>query len=107
MKITICIFIFICLFRVGAYTQSQVFDSLKQLLQNEKQDSTRCLLLEKLGDQYQGSNPDSALIFAEQGIALARKIKYLKGQVICLSRVGTIYTKTGNGQKGWNSCLSH
>ncbi len=101
MKKNICIFLFICLVQISCiYAQTRTIDSLVHLLQTEKQDSTRCLALEQLGLQYQGSKPDSALIFAQHGLLLARKINYLKGEVKCLSRIGAIYSITGNGAKG-------
>ncbi len=101
MKKYTCISILICLMKVSCiYAQTQTFDSLEHLLQTEKQDSTRCLILAQLGYHYQGLKPDSALIFAQQGLLLARKINYLKGQVKCLSRIGAIYSITGNGEKG-------
>jgi tetratricopeptide (TPR) repeat protein len=101
MKRYACISLLICLVQISRiYAQTQTIDSLKHLLQTEKLDSTRCLVLEQLGFQYQGSKPDSALIFAQHGLLLARKINYLKGEVKCLSRIGAIYSITGNGAKG-------
>lgn len=101
MKKYTCISILICLMQISCiYAQTQTFDSLEHLLQTEKRDSTRCLILALIGYQYQGLKPDSALIFAQQGLLLARKINYLKGQVKCLSRMGAIYSITGNGEKG-------
>ncbi len=101
MKRYTCISFLICLVQINYLcAQTQTIDSLKHLLQTEKQDSIRCLLLAQLSYQYQGSKPDSALIFAQNGLLLARKINYLKGEVKCLSRIGSIYSITGNGAKG-------
>src|SRR5271156_106778 len=101
MKGYLWIFFIICLMQISRiYAQNQMVDSLKHLLQTEKQDSIRCLILEQLGYQYQGLKPDSALIFAEHGLLLARKINFLKAEVKCLSRIGAIYSITGNGAKG-------
>ena len=101
MKRYTCFCFLICLMQISCiYAQIQTIDSLKHLLQTEKQDSNRCLLLEQLGFQYQGLKPDSALIYAQYGLLLARKINYLKGEVKCLSRIGSIYSITGDGAKG-------
>ena len=100
MKRYTCISFLICLVQISVYAQTQTIDSLKHLLQTEIQDSTRCLVLAQLSYQYQGLKPDSALIFAQNGLLLSRKINYLKGEVKCLSRIGSIYSITGNGAKG-------
>jgi tetratricopeptide (TPR) repeat protein len=101
MKKIICIFIFIYLAqRNPLKAQNNIIDSLNHILQNEKKDTVRCLVMEQLAFQYQLSNPDIALVLAEQGMNLSRKIKYLRGDVKCLSRIGTIYSITGNGTRG-------
>jgi tetratricopeptide (TPR) repeat protein len=101
MKRNICIFLLAYLMQINkVHSQTQTIDSLKHLLQTEKQDSTRCLVLAQLGFQYQGLKPDIALIFAQQGLLLAGRINYLKGEVKCLGRIGSIYSITGNGTKG-------
>jgi two-component system NtrC family sensor kinase len=101
MKKIVCLLLVICFAQwQSIYAQIQEIDSLKHLLRIEKQDSSRCLLLEQLGYLYQESRPDSALVFADYGMDLARRTNYLKGEVKCLSRIGTIYSITGNGAKG-------
>jgi hypothetical protein len=52
----------------GIKAQTAGIDSLKTLLQKEKQDTTRVLLLEKLNQIYSISKPDSALIMALEGL---------------------------------------
>jgi tetratricopeptide (TPR) repeat protein len=99
MKRNICIFLIICLVSIHCvYAQTAAIDSLKHLLKNEMKDSSRCLLMSELGFQYQEheSNPDSALIFAQEGLALARKINYLRGEVECLNLTAWIFKENGN-----------
>lgn len=71
--------------------QTANIDSLKALLKNEKQDTTRVLLLEKLTQIYYISKPDSALIMALEGLRISRRIGFLKGEAISLHRMGLIY----------------
>jgi len=59
-------------------------------------DTTRILLLEKLSSELKGSRPDTALLLAEEGLALAEDIDYKKGEAVCLNRMGTILRSTGN-----------
>ncbi len=99
MKRYACIFLLIWLVQISyLYAQTQTIDSLKHLLQTEKQDSSRCLQLSELGFQYQDqeSKSDSALIFAEQGLLLSRKINYLWGEVSCLILTSWVFKQNGN-----------
>ncbi len=100
MKTGICILLFIWLSQSkGAYAQTRETDSLQRLLKTEKNDSSRCSLLVKLSDEYAESKPDSALLFAQQGLSLAGKIKYTTGEILCLSRMGLIFVSRGNDAK--------
>jgi tetratricopeptide (TPR) repeat protein len=74
-------------------------DSLKNLLQTEKQDSTRSLLLASLSTRYSFYNIDTAMAFAERGLLLAKKIKFPKGQVECLAAIGIVFSQMGNNAK--------
>ena len=84
--------LFFFMTHVGAQTnQTDTIDSLKSLLSKAKQDTTRVLLLEKLNQLYILSKPDSAIIMALEGLRIARRIGFLKGEAISLHRMGTIY----------------
>jgi tetratricopeptide (TPR) repeat protein len=98
MKRNICIF-FACLLQTSCVSaQTDAIDSLKHLLQNENRDSNRCLLLADIGFKYQDqeSKSDSALIFAQQGFALAQKINYVKGEVACQNLTSWVFMQNGN-----------
>ena len=45
------------------------------------------------------SKPDSARLYAEKGLTLARKIKYDKGEANCIRKLGVIMGETGNYPK--------
>jgi tetratricopeptide (TPR) repeat protein len=100
MKKDIFIFLFVCLANIScAYAQTHTIDSLKHLLQTEKQDSERCLLLERLSDEYSVMKPDSALLMAQQGLALAKQINFKEGEVYCLFTTGDMLANAGSDAK--------
>jgi tetratricopeptide (TPR) repeat protein len=81
------------------YSQTQVIDSLKHLLQTEKRDSSRSLLFQKLSFEYAYNIPDSAMLFARQGFDLAKKINYEKGEIAGLGSMGIMYSAMGDDAK--------
>jgi tetratricopeptide (TPR) repeat protein len=83
-----------------AVAQNHAVDSLEHLLQNEKEDTARILLLDQLSMNYEDSKPDTALLLAEQELILAGKIKFEKGEITGLSRLGSVFTFTGNDGEG-------
>jgi tetratricopeptide (TPR) repeat protein len=78
------------------YAQSTVRDSLSQLLQKEKSDTSRVLLLVQLSYQYAFSKPDSAMLLALKGLELSRRIGFPKGEAASLNRIGSNYNLLGN-----------
>lgn len=93
-KIILALLLCFCTFITKA--QITVVDSLKKLLQNEKQDTSRVLLFEELSFAYLTSKPDAALLLAEEGLALSEKTGFKKGEAISLNRIGTVLNSTGN-----------
>ncbi|HYK47771.1 MAG TPA: tetratricopeptide repeat protein [Parafilimonas sp.] len=90
---TIGVFLFLC---NHAKAQSAGTDSLKILLATTTEDTSRVLLLEDLSFSYQYSYPDTALHYAMQGLQLARRIGYPKGEGYCLNALGNVYLDIGN-----------
>jgi two-component system, NtrC family, sensor kinase len=70
--------------------QNTLVDSLKKSLSSKLPDTTKVMIYEQIGRSLMYSNPDTALIFANQGLELANKIDYLKGQSRSLNRIGSI-----------------
>jgi tetratricopeptide (TPR) repeat protein len=100
MKKDICVFLTGFIIQINCIcTQAQTIDSLKGLLQIEKQDSTRCLLLEQLSGEYLHSKPDTAIRLAQQGLALATRVKFTRGEVEGLYRTGEGFQIMGNDAK--------
>src|SRR5215203_2083711 len=72
-------------------SQTPYMDSLKiQLLSNSTGDTQRVLSLASLAGNMSYLRPDSAMLYAEEGLNLARKIGFAKGEMHCKSSLGTI-----------------
>ena len=76
--------------------QNNLIDSLKYKLANAKTDTGRVLRMISLVNSLAGINPDSALYYGEKALALARKIKFPKGEIRALSFTSGVLTNTGN-----------
>jgi len=85
---------FVCIL-IAAYAQKNTTSALRSQLQQRIPDTVRVELLRKLSMQVQSVKPDSALLFAQQGLSLAQKISYKKGEADCLDRLGVVLWKNG------------
>lgn len=45
------------------------------------------------------SDPDTALIFSQQGLSLAKKIRFINGEIVGLNQMASVYNITGNYPK--------
>ena len=105
MKSSFTVTLFLLLVTFNSNAQNNVVDSLKQLLAKEKQDTSRVLLLVQLSKIYLESKPDTALLLAQEGLALANHKKFPKGAALCLKAMGAVYGVTGNYPKGLDLLL--
>jgi len=85
---------------IPAYAQSRLADSLKLLLQNEKQDTNRVLLLAKIGTSYIFEKPETGVTYVEEGLELSRIIEYKRGEAISLNALGNLNRMIGNYNSG-------
>ena len=92
----IFLLLLVCLALRYSYAQSNVRDSLNQLLQKESSDTGRVLLLNNLSYQYYLFKPDSAMLLALQGLELSRHISFSKGEATSLNNIGIAYATLGN-----------
>ena len=88
-----------------SYAQTNARDSLKQLLQKEKTDTGRVLLLAKLSFEYFESKPDTAMGLALEAFSIANRIGFEKGKAISLNRIGNVYQVLGNYPKSMEVLL--
>lgn len=95
MKRTIFLWL-LCFYIIPAFAQPRVADSLKLLLQKEKQDTNRVLLLANIGISYIFEKPEIGLTYVEQGLELSRDIHYKRGEVTCLNVLGHLNRISGN-----------
>ena len=91
---------------ISSRAQRQAIDSLNRLLATTKEDTIRANTLIEYGRYYAFSKPDSALLLVHQGLELARKLHYLKGEANGLNMEGIIYYKTGNYPRALSSLLA-
>lgn len=87
---------FMCLWFQGAVAQQSLSDSLQNLLTTPIPDTTRVLVLDQLGRSLMYSKPLVAMQYAQEGLAIARKIDYQRGEARIQNRIGTIFRITGN-----------
>jgi tetratricopeptide (TPR) repeat protein len=99
MKRIIFLWLFSCCI-IPVFAQSGLADSLKLLIQNEKQDTTRVLLFVKLGSAYIFEKPEKGLTYVEQGLELSRAVKYKSGEAACLNSLGNLNRVIGNYTAG-------
>lgn len=84
-----------------------VLDSLqKQLALTKPTDTMRVVLLDELCWNLSHSDLPRARRYAEQGIALARKLKYLRGEARCHNDLGTCMTLAGSADEALRQHLA-
>jgi signal transduction histidine kinase len=76
--------------------QSKRIDSLKQLLENITEDTSRVKNLIQLSGAYAYSKNDSSLTLAREALALAKKINFKRGEVHSILRIATVFNQLGN-----------
>src|SRR4051812_13637234 len=104
MRIIVIIFLLLI---VQAYcgAQTNTTDSLKQLLQTEKQDTSRVMLLTLLARAYLYSKPDTSLLLCVQGLSLSQQGKFKKGEAHCLEGMADAFENLGNYPKSLENYL--
>lgn len=92
--------LFVILSMSYTYAQTGNRDSIIQLLQNDKEDTSRVLHLADLSFEYLESKPDTMMKLALQALELSRRVGFLKGEAVSLNRVGNAYGSFSNYAKG-------
>ena len=81
---------------VSSAQDPRVVDSIDALLNKAEQDSNKVKLLILKTDLYYFTKPDSARVFAEQALDLARRSDFLRGKVQALNSVAETYRFIGD-----------
>ena len=96
MKKIIVIVQFICFANFVPAQQNNQIDSLKQALLSSKDDLQRIVILDNLSSAYLWSIPDTAMMYAQQELLLAKKINSPKWEAWALQRYGGSLYVMGN-----------
>ena len=78
----------------GQTVQTYNIDSLRRALSRPQHDTARIWTLNNLGRNL--PNSDSVLLFAQQAIALSRKIGFVKGEAEAFNNLGLWFNQKGN-----------
>ncbi|MEJ7828604.1 MAG: tetratricopeptide repeat protein, partial [Segetibacter sp.] len=90
MKLFYIILLLLTSVLTAVHSQVSEADSIEKLLLQTPQDTTRVLLLAELTLRYQFFKSDTALILAQQAIALAQRLHFSKGEIRALIRLGEV-----------------
>jgi class 3 adenylate cyclase/Tfp pilus assembly protein PilF len=71
-------------------------DSLKSVLPNLPEDTSKVNVLLDLSSQLWRSVPDEAIVYAEEAVELSEKKKYSKGSALALKNIGLAYYIKGD-----------
>ena len=87
-------------FRIlNIHAQTNEIDSLKKLLQKEKKDTNRVMLLADLSAAYATNKVDTAMLLGLEALSLSQRIGFVKGEATSLTQVGLAYHILGNEPK--------
>lgn len=70
-------------------------DSLWLVFKKSKPDTNRVKLYIQLGQQYEGNNPDSAILLYEQALELSQQLDYSRGIISYYTNVTYVYNQKG------------
>jgi adenylate cyclase len=111
MKYTRLTFLLMMLFfRLLALGQDIQIDSLKNVLSQNSQDSNGVKTLIELAKKLRGAEPDKALEYSKQALALAEKIEYVKGRALGNKWIGLYYFDKAqfvNASDYWKKSLEY
>jgi hypothetical protein len=96
---SVLILILLSFIRPAANSQTitpHSIDSLKEIIRQHKDDSTKVKLLASYSFYIVFTSPEQALSFAQEGLLLSKSINYPKGQVLSNSSIGFTKWLTGD-----------
>jgi tetratricopeptide (TPR) repeat protein len=90
-------------FTTSLFAQSSKIDSLENVLANTTVDTTKVNLMTDIGVEYWASDPEKTIRYSEKALALAKKIKYYRGEAKSNQGIGIYYWQKNDYAKS----LSH
>jgi len=89
MKLRLCLFSLLFLMSQFVFCQQETIDSLRQRLKSANlSDTVKIDVLNRLGVVYLNSQPDSALVFANEAMNLSKDIGYQRGMAEANTSLG-------------------
>jgi two-component sensor histidine kinase len=92
-----------CLFAQPVMMEPSALDSLKNILKDNKADTNRVNALYWLSRSNTLSNTSESVKLANEGLELARKLKFRTGQLGCLEALSFSYALTSSFEKGFST----
>jgi two-component system NtrC family sensor kinase len=86
-------------FTASAQSDSLYIDSLKKVLQTQREDTNKVNTYFDVGYFYQWSQPDSALRYAIPGLELAKKLNFISGEYDMILPITEALSLKGNYSK--------
>ncbi|NJO24961.1 MAG: tetratricopeptide repeat protein [Bacteroidia bacterium] len=81
---------------VYGLAQNKLTDSLHNLLAITKEDTSQVLTTIDLGLQYRNTNPDSCVFYCEKALALAKQIRFKRGEAYAITTIGLAMREKGD-----------
>ena len=89
-------FLYYLFFSFRAISQDPTADSLKSVLLNAKEDTTKVKLLLQMSSYYLNSSTDEARRYGFMALDLAQRLMYQPGRALALKNIGIAYYFQGN-----------
>ena len=80
-------------------------DSLKAVLKTQAADSNKVNTIYRLCRAMTTNNVNEAILLSDEGLALARQINYLMGEIKCLEAAAFVHAITGSWEKSSKFCF--
>ena len=103
MRYYLCLFAFLSSWHFLAAQNARI-DSLKNVLQSQKEDTSKINTLYEIADEFKSINPDTALYFAKQSLSLGLKLNYLLGIADATLLIGIINGNQGSFNQAIEKC---
>src|SRR5215203_6111401 len=103
---SISVYFFLLLFTPTlSFGQNQEVDSIKKVLAQNQTDTSRVLLLIRLGNAYNFFLPDSAIILAQEALQNARTLHFARGEARALNVLGSALRLQGELPQSLETCM--
>ena len=103
-----CRILILLFFTLTTYASAQQdnSDSLKQQLKLAKEDTNKVNVYAELASDYQWSYPDTSLAYSYEGLKLARKLNFTRGEIYILGSMSESLSQKGNYPKALEAALN-